>query len=350
MSLYTWSAAERVEQCPASAVLPKVLTESDDADRGRQGHTFLARRLGGASEQAALEGVHEKLHPTCRGIRLDVITAGLRHVRAEVAYAIDTRDDTVRELGVNIDRAYDAYPVTKSLHVVPGTLDLEGERKFDDVPSVTDWKFGFQDVTPCGENPQLMAEARARQLATDAPWVEARIGYVRPSGYVHFDRARFSRLQLDDWADRQRATIERVGEAQTAMTKRRKLTVHEGDWCRYCPARPACPAMVSLARHMGRKTKGVRERVRAMTPDELGRAWLEAKKMGRLVDEIIDHLKMMAPFPTTPGKEVREVPYDRRVFREERALELLGALGATREQVLGLYDEFVVVQHREVKA
>ena len=352
MGLYTWSAAERVEQCPASAVLPRVLEDTDDADRGRQGHSFLAKRIAGVSEQDALEGVNEKLHKTCRGIRLDVITAGLRNVRAEVSYAIDARADDVVELGVNINRGYDKWGWTRAAHVLCGTLDLEGERKFDDLPSVTDWKFGFQEVTPCKDNPQLMAEARARQLVTGAHEVEARIGYVRESGYVHFDRARFSRLELDAFADRQRATIAAVEFANVALAKRRRLTVNAGNWCRYCPSMPACPAYTALAKKMLRELAAMKKDLVAMTPAQQGKAWLKAKTILRLAKDVVDHLNAIAevaPFPTEPGREVRGVTYNRERFDEKGAVTLLQLLGVSAEEVGQLYSVFPVTQHRELK-
>jgi hypothetical protein len=88
MGLYTWSEAERVEACPASAILPRVLGDNDDTARGHAGHAFLARRLSGMGRAAALALVADRrLRATCDAIRLqrathvDRLASGRPHER-----------------------------------------------------------------------------------------------------------------------------------------------------------------------------------------------------------------------------------------------------------------------------
>lgn len=350
MGTHTWSEAERVEACPTSAVLPRVLESSDDADRGSAIHRFLRNRIVGVDEQHALAQAPTALRDTLSRINLKWLLAGLRDVRAEVAYQVDVERSDVVELGVDLERRYP----TSANYALPGTLDVEGARAIDDVPVVGDWKTGFRDVTACAENPQIMAAARARQLVTGADVVEGRIWYVRPSGWVEVDSATFTRYDLEGWEMRQVAAVDRVLQVRVALSRKRRLTVATGDWCRYCPGKTACPAFTGLAKRMLPELASIKKSLVAMTLPQVGEAFLKAKTIVAMAEEVIEGCKEIAiaatAVPTTPGKELRQVAYEKSYFRKNRAVTLLEDLHVPASMIAACSETVVETSVREVKA
>jgi hypothetical protein len=205
-------------------------------------------------------------------------------------------------------------------------------------------------VTACASNPQMRFHALARHLDTGCPQVEARVLYVREDGRVHIDRHVFDAYQVDLYADELVDLGQHIQAARMIVANGGTPVVRTGAHCRYCPALPACPAYTALARTMLPDLETIAGSVQAMTPVEAGGAWLKAKTIERLLKAVLESLKARAvqePLPTTPGKHVTEISFQRSDFDRDAALELLRAKGATATEIDALYLPSTVRQVKE---
>ena len=340
----TASAVERLLACPASAILPHVSESNDDADRGTEIHAFVRNVAAGMPRAKALALVPKEHHPVCEGIDFDRVCGDLSNVRAEVSYALDVDTGGVREIGINLGRK---YPPRRPAEFA-GTNDLEGMR-FDDVEVVGDIKTG-DPVTACQDNPQAKFHARARQLATGAAEVEARLIYIRRDGKVSLDCATFTAFELDCFEDELVALRARIEDARARYVATGQVNVSSGSHCRYCPAMTACPRYVALARTMATDVAEISSRLEMLTPEQQGIAWTKAKEVEKLLEHVLDGLKAIAKqgeFPLPTGKVVKAISFARQGFVQDRAVVLLREKGATQAEIEGCYSETTVVQVRE---
>lgn len=343
----TASALERVLECSSSHVLPAVYDSSEYAERGVEIARFIRSIIGGGSVEAALSLVREEWRDTCRHLQWKKIVGDLSNVRGEVAYALDTANDGVRELGINIGRRYPLLTATE----IGGTDDIEGER-LDDVPVVIDVKTG-QDVTACQDNPQIKFFCHIKQLLTGANEVEGRIAYVREDGAVTLDCHTFTAFDLECFGDDLAELVTRVADARRRLALGEALPVNSGSWCRYCPAMAACPKYTALAKAMVPELDAIAERLQAMTPEQQGIAFTKAKDIERLLESVLTSLKEIAkqsPIPLPNDKLVKEIRFPREDFSQKSALELLRAKGATAEEIAKVYVTSSVGQVRVVNA
>ena len=350
MSDGTASSLERLFACPASAALPAVIDarKRRDRDRGTGAHRFVRRVLGGMDRAIALALVPEESRALCARIRVSRISAGISSdLRCEAAYALKPGEESARFLGLDLDRHYPELEPGE----IAGTNDLEGTR-LDGVPVVGDIKTG-NDVTACEDNPQAQFHARARQLVTGADEVEARILYIRPSGYVEIDDHEFGRVELETFEDRVVDMRHGVRLARAAVLAGQTPKVTTGAHCKYCPAMPACPAYAGLARRFVPELETMAGQMAALTPEQQGEAWLKVKTIERLVGAAEDALKELArqaPLPLPNGKVIRPVTVVRNDFSKDAALALLTAKGATAEEIAGCFRRNETEQVREAKA
>ena len=339
MAKPTASSLERALACPASLVLPQVHTTSEYAKRGTEIARFIRLVIGGASVEAAAETVGDlEWRATCLALDWKKLAGDLSEVQGEMAYALDVETDDARRLGSNLGRH---YPPTSATEFC-GTSDIEGER-IDGIPVVVDVKSG-QPVTLAAHNPQIRFFALVKHLLTGAPEVEGRIAYVGEDGSVWSDCHTFSAFDLESFGDELRALPARIAAARDAAATS-VPTVSTGDHCRYCPAKPACPAYVALARTMVTDIDAARVHLPVMTPEEQGRAWAKAKAVESMLETVLDALKAMAkqaPFPLENGQTVKMVTQKRRAFVQANALRLLEAKGATPEEIAEVYTETVI--------
>jgi len=345
---FTVSGIARVRECPASCVLPRVDSTSDDAERGTDGHAFAARVASGMSVAEALTFVPKELKATCANLDVRRAFGDLHDVRVETAFGLNVDTGDIRDLGRIEHRA---YPEPRGRELF-GTEDLGGVR-FDGVPVVADWKFGFLDVEPVRTNPQLSTFSRIRSVLADADRVEGRVITVKSSGRVELDRHVFDAFDLECFEAELREIADRVEEARRAYEAGTMPTVHRGAWCRYCPAMASCPAHTALARAMLPELEGIAGRIAAMTPEEGGRAWVLMKTVKRLAETVEDGLKHLAarsPLPLGNGKEVRPLTMKKASFDRAAAEELLRFYGASDAEIEALETTTSYEQFRELNA
>ncbi len=315
----TASGLEREIECPASAVISTVVHESGvDADRGNEIHVFCRSVIAGTPRAIALAALtNAEWRETCEQIDFAVLCGGVLRVRAEVAYRLNVETEEITELGMNLGRRYPP----RAANDVDGTNDFEGFL-LTGMPVVTDIKTGFWPVTLCKDNPQLKFHARVLMLKHDVDKVMARIAYIAVDGQIAFDTHVFTRMELDLFGDilvERRARIVRANEALRSG----RVEVHANErWCRYCPAKVACPKFTALARAMLPELRDIHASWGKMTDDERAAAYLMAAEARELAERVVESMKGIArtePIALPNGKVLRETSSGVRVVNAEKA-------------------------------
>lgn len=286
-AIVTGSGGERFMYCPASSVLPRsydMAEETDDRTRGQEIHGYLERIGDGFDPETSLDLVDPRWRLAAREIDLRSVR-DLTALEPEVALAYHPDTDTARVLGSAIGRAYDGAGVTAD--EIPLTVDVLGVG-----PSVTfnaDYKTGWGRIMPVVENWQMKVGAIATARAFDRDEHEGQLVFLREGKPVRRDRHVFDSVDLVtiggdlrrrlDQARLDRERFEATGAIPDA---------NKGTWCKHCPSRFVCPAQHALIRaaidHASHPVDP-KERVRLMTPDELGEAFRKLRKLEPAVDD-----------------------------------------------------------------
>lgn len=340
------SAIGRALECPASSVLPATQVHREDSARGTSIHRFARLGARGVPIEEAIRHVAPKWQATCWSLDWQTLLGGITQLRSENAFAIDVLTQQVRFLGEDSGRDYSSLGPTE----YAGTEDIGGI-DYDGMPVTDDLKTGWQPVTPCAENSQVKFHALRIHLETGADRVRGRISYLREDGGVRPDVHIFTRIELEDFLDELVDLIPRIEAARAQLAAGSMPATSSGPWCRFCPAVSTCPSKTALARALGGDSDVVLRELRAMTKEQQGAAYVKAKEIQRLLEMILDGLDDCArkeSFPSRLGKIVKEIAYDKQQFSIAQAIELLHALGATREQIDSCYSTRAVRQIREV--
>ena len=220
------STAKRVIACPGSVALVQqapVLPSSTYADKGTLLHTVISEVLDTDCSPESLLGteyegqildqqmIDEKIHPA-----LDLLNK------------LDP--DRLMEFDVEIRVAFGKY-----LPDAYGSCDLLG--RIGNTAYVIDWKFGDGIPVDAKENEQLMFYAAAAMRTLESSWAF--------DGATEIVCAIIQPPVLREW----RTTPERIKQFERQLKKAVKHSrlpdakLNPGDHCRYCPAKPTCPAM-----------------------------------------------------------------------------------------------------------
>ena len=344
------SGVERLMACAPSGFLPQSDVTNRWQERGSVVDGFVRSVLSGTPIEYALKLIEDKAtRETCRKLDFRRLGGDLSEVRCQVAYAIDIRTRTARELGVGINRAYASCALNDN--EMPGTDDIEGIAFVHRGPCVLDVKAGYQLVTRCEDNGQMRFYCAAKMLVTGADAVEGRIAYVKPTGAVIVDSHMFTALELDTFLDELEDAVARAREQKRRYLAGGPLSVATGEHCKYCGALSWCPEYTRLAKAMLGEALDIEQRVSELTLPEAGAAYLKANDMQTILDRIFHALDARARqewIPTRPGKAIRPLVYERRSFDTGAAIELLKKLGATDEEINSLYHAVAVEQIREM--
>jgi|HubBroStandDraft_6_1064221.scaffolds.fasta_scaffold79075_2 hypothetical protein len=354
------SSIERTIACPAWLCFPRVEREDEWAAQGHELHNFSRAALGGADVEREIGKLSERARPFA--VRLDwgALIGDVKDVRCEVAYAIDVRKRTVRELGVGIERRYEeaAKKLGKPLGAweVPGSNDLEGVRLEDASKPVTiDLKTGYKDITAGDDNGQARFYGAVSVLQGHDE-AEVRMVAWRATGKLYADRTVFTPLDVDTFLDELEEALKKSKAMRKAYAWGRMPDVTEGPWCEHCPAKHYCPAKTQLVRSALPYLEDMRGRVEALTLAELGEAWEIANdRIKPLLELVLEPIKerikaeRLVPLKT-PGKVARVIEYPRDFLDQAAALELLRTLGASESQIGELYLTKEIVQVRTTNA
>lgn len=283
--LLTASSLQRIAVCAASAVLPKVDSVNERAERGQAIHVFLENVLGlGPAEAIAL--VPEEHRPACAAIDLEALPLDAAQWAAEVAYAFDVATGRAREIGRSIGRDYGSVGADE----IVGTADVVGIFGKARLPRsdimhsadrvfILDYKTGRTEVTRASRNWQLRYLALAASRAYGASFARVGLIHIHDDGTVLYDTAALDAFELDAVAEDLGAVHRRVKAAAAELAAGRPPAATTGDHCRWCPCLAYCPAQTALVRTVAGEVDEGRELTPALTPETAARAWERVKSI-----------------------------------------------------------------------
>lgn len=261
----TGSKVHRVWKCPASAVLPHSLIDTDRPEwepmrtKGQGVHGFL-EVVGKVGRGTALANAPAEVVPLCEALDLENLPVGLA---TEVSFAWNWETGGVRELGRNLPRRLDGgvdyehpsiQPAVDWSREVPITIDVMGVARMvspghELMPPtrgyVGDYKSGHTKYPAPDMFGQTLLAALcvARVYGCDDVVVE--LLHIHDNGGHHAVRRTVNDWDLQAFeAELQQAmylvsSAPDVGDVDAPV---------EGPWCDHCPAFRSCPAKLALVR------------------------------------------------------------------------------------------------------
>jgi hypothetical protein len=335
---WTFSAADRVAACPASAALPQARRAgSADATRGTAIHAFLRDLVVDGSEQALARVPASAEH---RAVCEALSVGGLEKLWrgggtwCEASYAYSPAARTSRFLGLDIGRGYQV-----EAHEVAGTIDLVASWPHDEEPPlVLDWKTGHHPPRAQG-NGQLLLGALCVWCQRRTSSIRTAIVHIDDAGAWHVDEHVLDRAALEEGAERVMQWHAAAEAAREQVLAGVVPDVVMGPHCRYCAAIASCPGQAGALRML---LGGDALQLDVVTTADAGRAWQMATDARRALDEVERALRARVDaeglLPLPDGSVVRPVEMTRESLDVPRALAVVEMhLGAeARAQADGL--------------
>jgi hypothetical protein len=217
------STAKRVMNCPGSVALVQLAPPSPSsiyADKGTLLHTAISEVLLGEDNVIGM---------TYEGQTLDQT---LFDDKVQVALdLLDTLDpDGQMKLAIETRVGFGKF-----LPGAFGSCDVLG--RIGDTAYVIDWKFGEGIAVDAEQNEQLMYYAAAAMRTPEVAWVF--------EGAVAIECVIIQPPAIRQWT----TTPERIKQFEKDLKRAVKVAslpeakLNPGDHCRFCPAKPTCPAM-----------------------------------------------------------------------------------------------------------
>lgn len=305
MRAFTFSTAERAEQCPGSQALEQIPSTSIYARLGTILHAYVMRALSMGREEA-LELEPEHMRRLLESYDLwGLPQAG--EFAAEVAYALDPITGKARELGRDLERKYDEAGAREN--------EIVGAADFVAISSdgvyVDDLKTGHSHLTRAADNLQVTGLAVAAARAYGAKRARVRLLIRREDNSGYFDEASLDDFELDFALYRLRQAVKSVEEARAEVAAGKTPRLHEGPWCEHCPARAGCPAKVALVREFAIAPEDGASRIRGLVSrvewrQALLRLRAAKKELGRIEAEIHAYVREVGPVDLGDGLEYGE--------------------------------------------
>lgn len=304
MKLPSGSNLGRAIACQDSELVRPVVIEetTEDATRGDVLHDFIWSIGEGATREEALAKLpaDDPHLQACEEFDTKAIPSG-GHFEIAMAWNFRTRNG--RALGYKLDRDYSA--ADRSVEFVM-SLDYAAETR----PRhgvVVDWKSGWRTI-PARASWQLRAGAVA--CADTWGWETVDVAHLdirdseRPRWDVHpMDAIELAsaRVRLQEYAERRAITPD--------GTQPERLV--EGDHCRYCPGRKACPAKLGNTRALVTALDTLPRSFEAMTQERAQRAVLALLRYDEARDAAWAELEAYAvqePIDLGDGRVLRLAP------------------------------------------
>ena len=222
------SSAERWMSCPGSVTLIKVanLVEGDEPEyrkKGTTAHALAARCL--------IEGCDawEMFGQVVEGME----------ITGEIISAVQTYLDHVRPLMVPHAKVYIEERLSANAHAkMFGTVDFAAVT--DSLLVIRDYKDGAGVVVEPENNPQFMYYAYLVLLKHDGVR-RVSLGVIQPNAYHPDGPVRVWKTtaeHIHEWVNNTLLPAMHRAEASNDLAP--------GDWCRFCPAKLACPVLSGL--------------------------------------------------------------------------------------------------------
>lgn len=290
--LPTFSALNRADVCPASAVLPASDSISEHSTSGTNVHRFLERVNQIGREPALLE-VPDEDRALCEALDTESLPTDPAAFAPEVALAYDAVTGKAREIGRGLDRKYGAVGPTE----IVGTLDI-GALMGPDGVYVGDWKKGWSHgrLTP---PPERNLQLKAGLVAAARAWGRARgrgeVIRIFDDGDSYRKTATFSPGQIDNAEGEIVMLASRVMLDRQTYASGGEVRAVTGPHCTYCPSFAYCPANLALARALGGDAAAVKGSTLALlTPENAPVVYQRMKQARAVIEEIEEAVRTFA--------------------------------------------------------
>ena len=257
------STAKRVMNCPGSVALVKLAPPSPSsiyADKGTLLHTVISDVLA-----------EDKAPEDMLGLQYEGQTLDQDMIDDKINPALDLLDqlDPHQEMKLAVETR---VGFGKFLPGAFGSCDVLG--RLGDTAYVIDWKFGEGIAVAAEENEQLMYYAAAAMRTPEVAWVF--------DGATSIECIIIQPPVIRRWT----TTPKRIGQFARALKKAVKVAslpdakLNPGDHCRFCPAKPTCPAMT------GAVDRALKVKLDAIDDEMLGKYAANAVLLQGWIDDL----------------------------------------------------------------
>jgi len=296
------STAKRVMNCPGSVALvaqAPVMPSSTYADKGTMLHTAISEYLLGEDNV---------IGTTYEGHTLDQ-----EMYDEKIQPALDLLDELDRDglmkMAVETRVGFGSY-----LPGAFGSCDLLG--RLGDTAYVIDWKFGDGIAVSAEDNEQLMYYAAAAMRTKESAWVF--------NGATKIVCAIIQPPVLRQWE----TTPARIKQFERDLKRAVKVSalpdakLNPGSHCRFCPAKPTCPAMT------GAVDRALKTKLDAVDNDMLGAYAANAVLLQGWIDSINELVETkLRAGAKVPGWKLVAKRGTRKWVDEDKAADALNGLG-----------------------
>lgn len=302
------STAKRVINCPGSVALVQKMPPQVESKYAAEG-TLLHACMEDVLDDVELSDVIAK-H------KLNDEQA------AKLQYCLDALDALDPDHAMTFDQEVKvSFEGVNGLEGVFGSVDLIG--RLGDRVIILDWKFGDGVIVDAEENEQGLFYAAAAMKTQSAAWLFA-------------DAVDLEIVIVQPFATRRWVTsFERVLEFRQDLLRAVRLASKPdaplliGDWCRWCTAKPICPAMT------GAIERTVHAALEALAPEELARALDLADKLETFIADAraLAHNRLEKDLPV-PGYKLVAKRAIRQWTDEAKAQRALAEMGLDENDII----------------
>jgi hypothetical protein len=257
------STAKRVMNCPGSVALVTLAPPSPSstyADKGTLLHTVISDVLA-----------EDKAPEDMLGMQYEDQTLDQDMIDDKINPALDLLDqlDPHQEMKLAIESR---VGFGKFLPGAFGSCDVLG--RIGDTAYVLDWKFGDGIAVAAEENEQLMYYAAAAMRTPEVAWVF--------EGATSIECIIIQPPVIRRW----RTTPARIKQFERELKRAVKVAslpdakLNPGDHCRFCPAKPTCPAMT------GAVDRALKVKLDAVDDEMLGKYASNAVLLQGWIDDL----------------------------------------------------------------
>lgn len=299
------STAKRVMMCPGSVALVQLAPPSPSsiyADKGTLLHTVISDVLA-----------EDKAPEDMLGLQYENQTFDQDMLDDKINPALDLFDrlDPRREMALAVETR---VGFGKYLPGAFGSCDVLG--RIGDTAYVIDWKFGDGIAVDATENEQLMYYAAAAMRTPEAKWVF--------DGATSIECVIIQPPVIRQWT----TTPARIGQFARQLKKAVKIAslpdakLNPGDHCRFCPAKPTCPAMT------GAVDRALKVKLDAVDDEMLGKYAANAVLLQGWIDDLnaLVQTKIEKGYKI-PGWKMVAKQGRRQWVDEDKAADALNGLG-----------------------
>ena len=301
------STAKRVMNCPGSVALVDKMPpkpSSDHADRGTLLHNAMPLILEGARPASVIGMTYER----------QVLTQQLFDEKIVPALVALDKIDPDKQMEMAVESEVNFADLLPGVFGSADVLGRIGNRGI-----VLDWKFGDGVIVEAQENEQMMFYAAAAMLTEGTEWVfngveEVELIIVQPP-------------EVRRWVTTPARIRQFERELILAVTlsKAPDAPVEMGDWCKWCPAKPICPAQT------GAVARALQSKIDALDISDQMAALPQLKEWIASVEELA--LQLLEEQKEIPGYKLVAKRATRKWVDEVQCRLKLSEMGVNLEDV-----------------